>query len=218
MWGTNLSFQVLADLLSGDAALHVLPGEGDHRDPLNDGDLLVHALDGHDLVGIVGEQPDLRELEILEDGGRESVAPGIRGMSQHQIRPHRVITQVLKVVGLELLAESDATAFLSQVHHRATRRIERHQPRRFVELLAAVAACGPRDLAGVALGVNAHQRDLLLLVVRGGRGRYGGILTCSSARMQSAGVGAADHPVHLRLAHSRGIEAFGPDLVAEDDR
>ena len=69
----------------------------------------------------------------------------------------RVEAGVLQFVGLQLGHQADAASFLLLVDQDAGAFVADHRQRKF-ELLAAIAAQGMEDVAGQALGMDAHQR------------------------------------------------------------
>ena len=75
----------------------------------------------------------------------------------------RVEALVLQFVGLELGQEADAASFLLLVDQHASAGLGDHL-QRHLELLLAIAAQRPEDVAGQALRVDAHQRRLRVQV------------------------------------------------------
>ena len=64
---------------------------------------------------------------------------------------------VLQRVGLELVAQADAAALVAADVDDDARALGGDQLERALELLAAVAAAAAEDVAGEALGVDAHE-------------------------------------------------------------
>ena len=132
-------------------------GGHDHGDPPGDRDPL--AAQALDLVRVVREQGHGTDLEQTDDVRRGPVLPGVAGKTQPRIGVHRVRAQVLQVVGLELVEQTDAPPLLTQVDDRAGL-LPLDVLQALLQLLAAVAAQGGPDVAGVALRVDPHRAVL----------------------------------------------------------
>lgn len=136
-----------------------------------DGDLGGEALDdldaggfeGGDLLRVVGEEADLGDAEVLEDGGGELEVAAVGLEAKLEVGFDGVEALVLQLVGAELGHEADATALLLLVEQDSgalfgdTRECE-------VELVVAVAAERVEDVAGGALGVDANDGRLRMNV------------------------------------------------------
>ena len=125
------------------------------------GDLQPEAPEAHDLGQVVGQKPDTREAEVLEDLGPDAVVAEVGGEAELLVGLDGVHALVLEVVGLHLVEEPDAAALLLHVDDDALALPgELH---RRLELLAAVAAQGVQRVAGEAGRVDAHEDVLLAL-------------------------------------------------------
>src|SRR5882724_4133556 len=89
-----------------EVALVVRVGGDAYRNPLDY--LETETLEAVDLLGVVGEQADLADAEVIEDLAPDAVIPLVRGMSQRLIGLYRVESAVLQVVGVQLVEQADA--------------------------------------------------------------------------------------------------------------
>jgi len=112
-----------------------------------------------DLAGIVGQQPHAPHAEIFQNLRANAVIPQIRRKTETQIGVHRVQSLFLQLVGLQLVNEADAAAFLPHVQqHAGAFRADLAQRRR--QLRSAIAAVRMKHIAGQALGMDAHEHGL----------------------------------------------------------
>ena len=91
----------------------------------DDGHLVDHfeieaAVDeGVGFLGVVGQQADLGQAEVLEDLDADAVVAGVGLVAEGQVGFDGVEPFVLQVVGLDLFDQSDAAALLGQVDQHA---------------------------------------------------------------------------------------------------
>ena len=95
-----------------------------------------------------------------EDLGADPVVAQVGREAEALVRLDRVQALVLEVVGAELVHEADAPPLLAHVDDDAAPLLVDPLQGR-LELVAAVAAQRPEDVAGQALGVDADE-DVLL--------------------------------------------------------
>ena len=114
------------------------------------------------LLRVVREDADRRQPEVGEDLDADPVLARVGGEAELEVRLDRVEALLLQLVGLQLVQQADAAALLRHVEEHAA--LLGADPReRELELLAAVAAQRVEDVAGEALGVDAHEHVLLAL-------------------------------------------------------
>src|SRR5262249_51282031 len=143
------------------------------RGARHDGDAV--GLEPGDLLRVVGQQAHALDAEVAQDLGADAVVAQIFLEAELEVRLYRVAPAILQGVRADLVRQADAPALLVQVDQDAGTRL-RDQLERPGELLAAVAALRPEDVAGEALGVQAdedvvpapqiaqHERHVLLLI------------------------------------------------------
>src|SRR5215813_2986095 len=113
-----------------------------------------------DLQGVVGDQIDAANTEQPEHVRRDVVGAEVIGKAELAVRLVGVQPARLQCIGLDLVSQADAPAFLAEIeHHTAPAR--GHQVQRAVQLLTAVALQAAQHLAGEALGMNADRHALL---------------------------------------------------------
>src|SRR5690606_32055703 len=106
------------------------------RAPVQDRDSA--SLDRAHLFGVVGEQPHAIHFQVPQHLERGIVTPLVRAEAERAVRVDRVEAAFLEGVGAELVPESDAPTFLSEVEEHPTALL--HEiPEAAAELLAAVA-------------------------------------------------------------------------------
>ncbi len=115
------------------------------------------ALQGFDLLGIVGEQAHFVDSEPFEHlaGKRKVALVGLE--AQPLIGFDGVETRVLQLVSLQFGHQPDAASFLLFVDKYARAQIANHGERH-LELLAAVTAQRMKNIAGKTLRMDANQR------------------------------------------------------------
>ena len=133
------------------------------------------ALQPADLLRVVGEDADARQPEVDQDLRADAVVAQVDRQAELEVGVDRVQALVLEVVGAQLVQQADPAALLGEVEQDAGALALDHRQRR-LELLAAIAAQRVEDVAGQALGVDAHehvvdardvaldQRDVVLVV------------------------------------------------------
>ena len=112
---------------------------------------------GVGLLGIVGEQANLPQAEILEQLDADAVVTGVGLEAEGEIRLDGIEAPVLQFVSTDLLHQTDAAALLRQVDQHAgplaADHVERH-----VELVATVAPQAVEQVACEARRVKPHKR------------------------------------------------------------
>jgi len=119
-------------------------------------DLDAGGFEGFDLFRVVGEETDLGEAELLEDGGGQLEVTAVGLEAELEIGFDGVEALILQFVGAELGHEADAATFLLLVEQNAGAFFG-DAGEREMELVVAVAAEGVEDIAGGALGVDADD-------------------------------------------------------------
>ena len=119
-------------------------------------DLDAGAFKGGHLVGIVGEEADAFQAEVLHDGDGEVVVAEVDVEAELEIGVDGIGAVVLEFVGAELVHDADAAALLLLIDDEAAAFGGDLVEGQF-ELGAAVAAKGVEDVAGEALGMDADD-------------------------------------------------------------
>jgi hypothetical protein len=123
-----------------------------------------------DFFGVVGQEADGVDPEVLQNLCADGIVPLVGPVSQHLIGLDGVVAFVLQVIGLQFVEEPNAATFLAEIeeHPRALRGDAAHGG---VELFAAVAAKGPENIPRKALRMDAHENVLLPLHVAVDKGQ-----------------------------------------------
>src|SRR3990170_4793648 len=130
-------------------------GDGHKGHPLHD--LEAVTFEPRPLGGVVGEQAYLLEPQVEEDLHPDAVVAAVGGEAERLVGLDGVEPLcLLESVGANLVAETDAAALLAHVHQDAAALL-RYLLHRQLDLVAAVAAKGVKDIAGHALGVHPHE-------------------------------------------------------------
>src|SRR5262249_35806455 len=120
-------------------------------------DLQTVALDAGALAGVVRDDAHLAHAEVAQDLRADAVVAEIRREAEPLVGLDRVETLlILQPVGLDLVLQPDAAAFLPHVEEYAAALGLDHL-HRGLELLAAVAAHRAEGVARQALAVDAHE-------------------------------------------------------------
>jgi len=160
----------------------------DGRDPL--GDMNAGALQRLDLIGIIGQKPHASYVEVAQDLGRHLVIPQVGRKTQPFVGLHGVCAAILKLVGAELIEQTDATAFLVLVNQQSPA-LFGDQIQRQLELGSAITAEAMKHVAGEAFRVDANQ-----------------------GRLVTAGqVAHAEHDAFLDIAAVYAFEAEDPKMT-----
>ena len=120
------------------------------------GDLDAVVFEGGDFLGVVGDEADRRDLEVLEDGGGELELAVVGAEAQLLVSFDGVEALVLELVGTELGHEANAATLLLLIEQDAGAFCG-DEAEGEVELVVAVAAEGVEDVSGEALGVDADD-------------------------------------------------------------
>jgi hypothetical protein len=123
-------------------------------DALDDFD--ADEFEGFDLFGVVGDEADGGNFELLKDLGGELEVAAVGFVAEFEVGFDGVEALVLEFVGAEFSHEADAATLLLLVEHDAGAGFD-DGGHGELELLAAVAAKGVEDVAGEALGVDADD-------------------------------------------------------------
>ena len=107
--------------------------------------------------GIVRQEPNLREPKVLKHLDADAVVAAVHLMAERHIGLDRVHALILQVVGLDLLDQSDAAAFLGQIDQHAGPFLTDHLHGQ-LELVAAVTTQRRQQVAGEAGRMQPHQR------------------------------------------------------------
>ena len=110
----------MAELLLLRAQVAMLPGSRRHLDrhALDDADAV--RLETLDLLGVVGHEADLAQAQVAEDLAADAVvAPVLREGPSSSVGLDGVQALFLQGVGVELVRQADAAAFLVQVDEHA---------------------------------------------------------------------------------------------------
>lgn len=119
------------------------------------GDFEAVAVEADDLFGVVGEEADLADSEVVEDLGAHAIVAEVGGEAEFFVGFDGVEALLLEFVGVDLGGEADAAAFLAEVEEDAA--LAGDELHGGVELATAVAAAGAEDIAGEAFGVDADE-------------------------------------------------------------
>src|SRR5262245_28927398 len=117
------------------------------------GDLQAEALETAVAGGVVGHQAHPRDAEVGEDLGADAVLPAVRWRRQVDLRIDAA------GAGERVRHAEPASLVTAQVHEHAGPLLH-DAAHRGVEGAAALAEPGAEDVAGEALAVDAHQRDV----------------------------------------------------------
>ena len=128
-----------------------------------DGDVLDNRktirLEADTLHRIVGHQAHLRDTQMAEDLGADTIVALVSLVSETNIRVDRVHAVLLEFVRLHLFHQTDTATFLIEIDDRpATLGLD--FPQSLVQLLAAIAAQGAEDVARRAGRMDADQHRL----------------------------------------------------------
>lgn len=135
--------------------VRVVDGLGDEGGDAFD-DLDAGELESFDFFGVVGDEADGGDVELLEHLGGEFEDAAVGFVAEFEVGFDGVEALVLELVGAELGHESDAAALLLLVEEDAGAGLGDGGEGEF-ELLAAVAAERVEDVSGEALGVDADD-------------------------------------------------------------
>lgn len=108
-------------------------------DLIDDFELESSEVEGFGFFGVVGEQSDFAEAEVLEDLQSDAVISHVGFEAESVIGFDSVHPLVLKSVGPDFLCEPDSSAFLGQVDEDAVPFAGDHFESE-VKLIAAIAA------------------------------------------------------------------------------
>ena len=108
-------------------------------------------------LGLFVSRRILDRPEVLEDLDADAVVAAVGLVAQGQVGLDGVHALVLKAVGLDLLDQADAAAFLRQVDEHAAPFLADHL-QGHAELVAAVAAERGQQVAGEARRMQPDQR------------------------------------------------------------
>src|SRR4051794_3651424 len=124
--------------LGVEIALSLRDGRGDDRDLVDDAEVVAVIDEGVGLLGVVREQSDLRQAQVLEDLQADPVVAGVRPVAEGEVGLDGVEALVLEVVRADLLDQADPAPFLGQVDEGPRPLVPDHG-QRHVELVPAIA-------------------------------------------------------------------------------
>src|SRR5207247_8279532 len=120
--------------------------------------------DPDDLLRIVREDADRRQSEVGKDLVADAVVAHVGREAELEIRLHRVEAALLQLVCPQLVEQPDPSSFLRHVE-KYTAVLGRDALQRVLELLAAVAAQGVKNVSRQTLSVNSDEYALRALAV-----------------------------------------------------
>lgn len=122
----NLRRNILLHLRAIDAFLASgLPGQGYHGNTLHNANFTIRPFDGANLLRIVRQKSNASittKPQIQKDRSRQTIRPRVARMSEENVCFHRIMPQILQVVGFQLAEEADPSPFLPQIYDDTTRR------------------------------------------------------------------------------------------------
>jgi hypothetical protein len=121
------------------------------------GDADAGGFECGDLFRVVRDESDGRDVEGLEDFGRELEAAVVGAEAELLVGFDGVEALILELVSAKFGHEADASAFLVLVEEDAGAGLG-DEAEGEVKLVVAVAAEGVKDVSGEALGVDADER------------------------------------------------------------
>lgn len=130
-------------------------------------DLDAELLEGFDLARIVGHQADTLDAQMAEHRRENGVVAHVRPEPQALVGLDGIGTEVLQVVGFDLVEQPDATALLAQVEQRPAPG-PGNGPQCRLQLVAAVTAQAEQGITGKALGMDAAEDGLAVADVAHG--------------------------------------------------
>lgn len=110
---------------------------------------------------VVGHQAHVADAQLADDARAHAVVALVGFEAQFEVGVDGVEPLVLQLVGVDLVAESDAASLLIEIDDGAFALFFDHL-HRTVQLLAAVAAIRTEDVARDARRVYAHQYGFVL--------------------------------------------------------
>ena len=129
-------------------------------------------------VRIVREQPNPADAERVQNLGGHAKFSLVGFETEALVGFDGVEATVLQGIGLEFCHEADTATFLLLVDQDA-RTLGGDHGERHLELLPAITAQRTKDIAGQALGVNAHERRTRLHVAHDQRHGLFGLHFCA---------------------------------------
>ena len=132
---------------------------GGHFDGDAFDDFYAEAFEAVDFLGVIREEAQFPGSQVLEDLGADPVFAQVRCKAQFFVGFDCVIALLLQGIGLELVDEAYAAAFLAHVEQDAPAFVvdALHSG---CQLLAAVAAARAEDVTSEAFAVNAAEEVL----------------------------------------------------------
>ena len=64
-------------------------------------------------VGVIRQQPDAGNLEVVKNGGADAVVPGIHRQTKREVCVNSVSAGVLEAIGIQLVQKSDPPTFVA---------------------------------------------------------------------------------------------------------
>ena len=172
----------------------------------------AEAGEAGDLLGIVGHQPHRLESQAAQHLRRRQIDPLIGVEAQLEIGLQRIGAAVLQAIGPELVDEADAAALLGQIEQQPAA-LARNLGDGALELVAAVAAQRPQQIAGEAGRMQARQHRAAMLRLADHDGEMLDAAVAGAEGDDAGRLGARQR--HLRLADGDEAAA-GQGLIARD--
>lgn len=110
-------------------------------------------------VRIIGEQAHRTNAKRFQSFGGEFVIANVVRKTKPFVCFDRIESRVLQLVGLKLINQANAAAFLGQIQQHPRRFLGNFAQRKF-ELRPAVASLRSKDIPRKALRMDANQRRL----------------------------------------------------------
>ncbi len=134
---------------------------------LTDGDTITGK--GIDLARVVGHQLESADAEMLQHRHTDIVAAHVSPETEALIGFDGIGAAILQLIGANLVEQTDAAAFLTQIEQHAAA-FGGNALERFLQLIAAVTAHREEGVAGQALGMHAAQHRRAVIDVAQGQG------------------------------------------------
>src|SRR4051812_10469548 len=108
------------------------------------------------LSRVIGHEPETRHSQVAQDLDAECVVSQVRFESQVVIRLYRVHASVLKLIGPQLVDQSNAAAFLQLINQYSVAFLRDRLQGEF-QLLATITAARLENVSGQALRMDTNQ-------------------------------------------------------------
>ena len=119
-------------------------------------DLEIKCSKAVDLLRVVGHQTQFMYAQVLQDLGTNGIVTHIRRESQHNVGFDGIVTFILQGIGSDLVDQSNAAAFLSEVKQYTAAFLFNHA-QSGLKLFAAVAFIRSESITGQAFRMNTAE-------------------------------------------------------------